>query len=263
MKKSENTNRKKEFLLKITITVAVLMTFALSAQTAQKNFEDGNAQYAKANYQEAVAAYEKALSQGQESPALFYNLGNANYKLNRIAPAIYNYERALKLSPSDSDIKNNLAYAQRMTIDAITPLPENTFKKWYNAVLNIFTLDGWAVMSVVLILLFMVSFITYCLVYGTRKKRIFFTSAFTVLTLGLLALFFAFRSEQRMHKDRPAIVFAPMTEVKAEPNPSSDDAFTLHEGTKVMVLSEDDKFKEIRLADGKEGWISKTDIKEF
>jgi SH3-like domain-containing protein len=37
----------------------------------------------------------------------------------------------------------------------------------------------------------------------------------------------------------------------------------LHEGTKVLILSENDEWQEIRLVDGKEGWIPKTDVKEF
>ena len=236
---------------------------AVSAQTADQDFERGNKQYEQKNYQEAVNAYQKVLDKGQQSAALYYNLGNANYKLNRIAPAVYNYERALKLKPNDADIKNNLAFAQKMTIDAITPLPQNTFDKWYNAILNLLPTDGWAILTVALILLFMVAFVAYFLVYGTIKKRVFFSTAFTSLGFGLLALFFAFRSEKRMNKDRPAIVFSAQAEVKASPNLSGDNAFTLHEGTKVMVLSENPQWKEIRIADGKEGWIPKTDIKEF
>lgn len=263
MKMLLNIHLYKTAHLLMTGLLMVCCFFAVSAQTPYQDFEYGNEQYAKGNYQEAVDAYQKVLDQGQESAELYYNLGNANYKLSRIAPAIYNYERALKMRPNDADIKNNLAFAQRMTIDAITPLPQNTFKKWYNAILNLFTTDGWAILTVGLVLLFMVAFVAYYLIYGTLKKRIFFTTAFTSLALGLLALFFAFRSEKRMNRDRPAIVFSPQAEVKAAPNLSSDNAFTLHEGTKVVVLSENDEWKEIRIADGKEGWISKTDIKEF
>ncbi len=247
----------------IAIFILGLPFFALSAQTATQDFERGNKQYDQKNYQEAINDYQKALDKGQESAALYYNLGNANYKLNHIAPAVYNYERALKIKPNDADIKNNLAFAQKMTIDAITPLPKNTFDKWYNAILNLLSTDGWAILTVVLILLFMVTFVAYYLIYGTVKKRILFTTAFTSLGLGLLALFFAFRSEKRMNKDRPAIVFSPQAEVKSAPNMSSDEAFTLHEGTKVMVLSDTGEWKEIRIADGKEGWIPKTDLKEF
>lgn len=233
------------------------------SQTADQYFENGNKAYAAGDYQQAVEAYEKVSDAGQESAALYYNLGNANYKLNKIAPSVYNYERALRLKPNDADIKNNLVFAQNMTIDAVTPLPQNTFAKWYNNVLNLLSLDGWAILAVILILVFMGSFIAYRFVYATGQKRLFFTTTSVALIFSLLALFFAFRSQMRIKNDRPAIVFSPSAEVRAEPTLSSDEAFVLHEGTKVLILSENEEWQEIRLVDGKEGWIPKTDVKEF
>jgi len=251
---------------KMVLKTAVFMLFCLfigsmRGQDAQQYFEKGNAAYEAENYQEAIDAYTEVLEQKQESAALYYNLANANYKLNRIAPSIYYYERALQLKPGDADIKNNLIFAQNMTIDAITPLPQNTFSKWYRGILNLFTLDGWAIAAVVLILLFTVCFIIYCFVYFTIQKRIFFTTSCITFLLGLTALFFAFRSQTEMDKNKAAIVFSPTAEVRQEPRLSSEEAFVLHEGTKVSILSVREDWSEIRLADGKEGWIPKTAIK--
>ena len=244
--------------------MAFYLFFAsVQGQKADQFFKEGNTAYTAGNYQEAIEAYEKVLDAGQESAALYFNLGNANYKLNKIAPSIYNYERALRLKPNDRDIKNNLAFAQNMTIDAVTPLPQNTFTKWYNNVLNLLTIDGWAMLAVVSILIFMGSFIAYRFVGATGQKRLFFTTTCTTLILGILALFLAYRSQTRMENDRLAIVFASTAEVRTEPRLSSEKAFTLHEGTKVGILSENDEWQEIRLADGKEGWISKMEVKEL
>ena len=253
---------------KIAQKLAVFMAFCLfslvcQSQTADQYFENGSKAYAVGDYQQAIEAYDEVVAVGQESAALYYNLGNANYKLNRIAPSVYNYERALRLNPNDADIKNNLIFAQNMTIDAVTPLPQNTFTKWYNNTLNLLSLDGWAILAVILILVFMGSFIAYRFVYATVQKRLFFTTTSIALIFSLTALFFAFRSQMRIKNDRPAIVFSPSAEVRVEPRLSSDEAFVLHEGTKVLILSENDEWQEIRLVDGKEGWIPKTDVKEF
>ena len=235
----------------------------VQGQTAEQFFKKGNTEYTAGNYPQAIEAYEKVIAAGQESAALYYNLGNANYKLNRIAPSIYNYERALRLKPNDAEIKNNLSFARNMTIDAIIPLPQNTFTKWYNTILNLLTIDGWALLAVISIVVFMGSFIAYRFVYSTAQKRLFFTTTCTALVVGLFALFFAFRAQTGMENDRLAIVFVPTAEVRTEPRLSSENAFTLHEGTKVGILSESDDWQEIRLADGKEGWIAKTEIKEL
>ena len=41
---------------------------------------------------------------------------------------------------------------------------------------------------------------------------------------------------------------------------NSDEIFTLHEGTKVLVLDSVDNWKKIRIADGKIGWIISDEI---
>ena len=61
--------------------------------------------------------------------------------------------------------------------------------------------------------------------------------------------------------EQPAIVYPKEVSVKSEPNRRSEEAFVLHEGTKVNVLEELNNFKKIQLVDGKTGWISSDDIK--
>jgi SH3-like domain-containing protein len=58
-----------------------------------------------------------------------------------------------------------------------------------------------------------------------------------------------------------AIIFSEKSEVKNAPTMNSDKIFTLHEGTKVLVLDTVDNWKKIRIADGKIGWISTEEIK--
>ncbi|MBH12831.1 MAG: ion channel protein, partial [Leeuwenhoekiella sp.] len=74
------------------ILVLFMASLSLNAQTPQQLFETGNSQYAQNNFEEAIKNYEKVLDSGYESAAVYYNLANANYKLNRIAPSVYNYE---------------------------------------------------------------------------------------------------------------------------------------------------------------------------
>ena len=243
------------------ILVLFMASLSLNAQTPQQLFETGNSQYAQNNFEEAIKNYEKVLDAGYESAAVYYNLANANYKLNRIAPSVYNYEKALALKPNDKEIKNNLEFAQNMTIDAITPLPENTFKRWWNQLLHIFSLDGWAILTVVCMLLFALSFIIYYFGKTTALKRGFFTTSFVALGLGLLSLALAFQAQSNEKNKQFAIVFSAEAEIKSEPNLASEEAFVLHEGTKVRVLETEGDWQMIRLADGKEGWIPATDIK--
>ena len=62
-------------------------------------------------------------------------------------------------------------------------------------------------------------------------------------------------------KEVYAIIFSEKTEVKNGPTLSSENIFTLHEGTKVKVLDEVDNWKKIKLVDGEIGWILSDEIK--
>jgi len=78
--------------------------------------QEANKAYTERNFQQAIKDYEALLHQGR-SVALYYNLGNAYYRTDNITQAILNYERALRLSPGNSDIRFNLQLARSKTID--------------------------------------------------------------------------------------------------------------------------------------------------
>lgn len=78
----------------------------------------------------------------------------------------------------------------------------------------------------------------------------------------LVCLFFAFQNYNLDKNDNPAIVFSKESQVKTEPNLRSENAFFLHEGTKVQMLEIfDEEWTKIKIADGKTGWIASEDIK--
>lgn len=251
----------RDLITYIAVTVLMLAVTPVIAQTPEQYFETANAHYAEGRYQEAIDDYKKILDSNQESAAVYYNLANAHFKLNNVAPSIYYYEKAKQLAPADSDIKNNASFADKMKIDAITPLPANTLQKWFNSILNIMTTDGWAYATVAFVFLFVILFISYYFSVASGKKRLFFVSSVTSLLLALLSLVFAYNAFAKISKDNPAIVFAATSEVKSEPNLKSTQAFILHEGTKVMILETVDNWNKIKLADGKTGWIPTTDVR--
>jgi tetratricopeptide (TPR) repeat protein len=247
----------------LVVTVFMLAAIFTTAQTPEQLFEQGNNHYANGQFQEAIDVYKKVLDANQESAAVYYNLANAHFKLNNVAPSIYYFEKAKQLAPADQEIKNNASFAEKMTIDAITPLPENTFKKWYNSVLTLLTTDGWAYATVIFVALCTLLFLGYYLTASSTKKRALFVSSLVSLVLAVCSLLFAYSAFAKISKDNPAIVFAKESQVKGEPTLSSQEAFLLHEGTKVMVLETVDNWKKILIVDGRTGWIPTTDIREL
>ncbi len=224
-------------------------------------FEQANTLYNEGKFTEAIQQYESIIDNGEHSSELYFNLGNAHYKLNNIAPSIYYYEKAALLNPKDVEIQNNLSFAKNMTIDAIDKIPEVGFSKIIKNTTNMFSFDIWSWISIALMIVFVMLFLSYYFSNTTSRKRFAFIGSFASLLLCFVALSFAFNKYSLDKKNNPAIVFAQESQVKSEPNLRSTEAFILHEGTKVQVLETVDNWKKIKLTDGKIGWIPSEDIK--
>ena len=246
------------FLLALTLNGILGM-----AQNPDSLFVQANELYRQENYTEALKAYEEIEAMDQESWALYYNIGNIHYKMNRVAPAIFYYEKALKLRPDQPDVRFNLEFANQMVLDNIEPLPRNLGQRFMDAVILKLTYETWAKIAVGLAFLFALLFLMYHFSYSTGKKRFYFISSIVTVILVTTSVFFAFRNQLYVKNNREAIIFATEAEVMNAPTTTSEAYFELHEGTKVTVLESLDNWKKIRIADGKIGWIEEKDLKEI
>lgn len=243
-------------------TLYILLIFAQTFW-AQSDFKTGNSLYAKENFKEAIQSYENIINSGKQSAEVYFNLGNCYYKLHQVAPAIYNYEKALLLNPNDDEIKTNLEFARKMTIDDVKVIPKVGFHKIIADFTSTYHYDTWAWIAVGLAFLFFVFFLSYYFSRTTTKKRIFFSGMFFVLLAIILSVFSGVFERNRVLNERPAIIFAESTALKSEPKISASDATLLHEGTKVYVLENIANWKKVQLTDETTGWIESSAIKEI
>lgn len=244
--------------------VTILLLYGLGLfgfSQSDERFAEANALYNNGKYAEAIDIYALILDSDVHSAELYFNLGNANYKLNNIAPSIYYFEKALQLSPNDEDIQNNLAFAQNMTIDAIEKVPEVGFSRIFKNIINTFNTDVWAKIAVGGVMLFALLFLMYHFSYSTTRKRVAFIISVFSLLIGCFSVAMAFQKERLNKADNPAIIFAQESRVKVDPNQTSEEIFRLHEGTKVQVLETYDDWKKIELSDNSTGWIPAKDLK--
>ena len=229
---------------------------------AQTGFEGGNVLYQNGKYEEAAKAYESVLDANKESVQLYFNLGNCYYKLHQTAPAIYNYEKALVLDPSNKNVLNNIKFAQKQTIDEIKVVPKVGFGKLLRDFTGIYPFNTWAWIAISFAFMFLLFFIGYYFYQTVVVKRIFFVGMFVILLLLIMSVSAAFFEKSHFDNERPAIVFAESADVRSEPQNASATTFVLHPGTKVYVEETLGNWKKIQLTDGTEGWIEKQAIKE-
>ncbi len=221
---------------------------------------DADSAYAQGHYQQAVKDYEELLKQGV-SADLYYNLGNAYYRMDEMPRAVLNYERALLLSPGDADIRFNLQMARSKTIDKITPESEMFFFTWYRSLVNLTSVDGWARIALFSLALAIVLALLYLFASPVWLRKVGFFGAFALLVLFACSNFFAYAQKQSFTARSGAIIMAPAATVKSTPAKQGTDLFILHEGTRVEITDGAMRqWKRIRVADGKEGWIETSQI---
>ena len=247
--------------MKKNLILLLFLSAQLFSQNSEQLFKEGNEQYKLSNYSEAISSYEKIEALGLISSALYYNLGNCHYKLNQVAPAIYNYEMALLLNPLNEEAQSNLVFAKRLTIDAIDEIPKTIFQKLDDAIVKKLSYNEWAIVNVVFSVLGTLLFLLFYFSFTPSIKRLFFVTSVLSFLLLLITLFFTIKEYTYSNTTVEAIIFSKEITINNAPTDNSEKIFTLHEGTKVLVLDTVDNWKKIRISDGKTGWIIADKIK--
>lgn len=247
----------------VTIIIAGISLLGSAQEGLNIAFAKANKAYTAEKYEIAIAGYNQILKAQVHSAELYFNLANAHYKLNHIAPAIYNYEKALQLDPANVDIKTNLGYANQMKLDAIEELPKQGFKVWFNETIKGYSTDSWAYLSLVAALFTVLLFILYFYAIAGSKKRLFFILSLFALVLTLCFIYSAFTSLNLSKTERFAIIFDTEVVTRTEPRAQAESLFTLHEGTKVAIVETFENWVRVELANGSKAWVPLQVLKEL
>lgn len=216
----------------------------------------GDEAFAQNDFAGAIAIYEHIIDNQGVSAELFYNVGNSYFKMNEIAKAIINFERALLLNPSDKDIQFNLELAKGKTVDKVTPQPEIFLVTWYHAVTNSLSEKAWAIVGILLFLGAIALIALYLFAKSMIVRKVSFITGGVFALLCLFANLFASHQKSELLDQSHAIIIQPSVTVKSTPNAGGTDLFIVHEGRKVMIKDDSMKsWKEIELEDGHVGWI--------
>lgn len=217
----------------------------------------GNQLFQNKEFENAIEKYEAVLEQQHSSSALYYNLGNAYYRNGKIGYAILHYERGLKLDPDNEDLQYNLKIVKARTIDRIKEVPQIFIVDWWVAFTTAFSAITWQVIVIFFYFLLLVSITVF---FVTKRGNIQKLSIYTSI-IGLFgAIFFTiilFGNISRETSKDFAIITANTVAAKQSPNESSNDLFVTHEGLKVAVTDQFSDWLEIKLYDGKVGWLPK------
>ncbi len=248
------------------LTLIMLMMLPAAASAQQQEYVDSlwnaaNAAYAEGRWTDAADGYEMISNMGLESAALYCNTGDAYFKDMNVPKAILYYERALKLDPSYSDARYNLALVNSGIQDRIDPVPDFVLKAWMKDLCYLMDSNAWAVSFIVFFALALAMALLFILAPSVAGRRTGFFTGIVMIVFAAFALSFAIWQKNDYMKADEAIVMRPVTSVKSSPSAeAAKDLFILHEGTKVKVIDAVGSWNNIELADGRQGWIPSGDI---
>ena len=229
--------------------------FCLLMQTPVEQFNEGNVLYNEGNYADAVARYEAALSTVHH-PALYYNLGNAYFKLGRSGQAILNFRRAHFLAPRDGDITANLEFARTYRVDKVR-VQKSPFNIMLERLFRIVSMIEAQIIATCLFLI-AIGFVSAFII--TRRSWYGYCSLGTFVVFLFFGLTWLVWSNA-LHAHDAAVV---IPEVNALSGPGDDykQILLLHDGAEVRIRETRGDYALIQLPGGLGGWVPISSIEE-
>lgn len=227
---------------------------------ANASMEKANRLYTEGNYTEALQEYKILLDAGYHSASVYYNTGNAYFKLNRLPEALLYFEKAALLAPGDDEVNYNLKMVQSLTGDKTEEVPMFFLKRWVMAWVHFMSLDAWAWASVILFLLTAGFLLLFLFANTLSLKRIALYLTVVMLVFSVSAVVSAQARYRLMYLNKGVVVMSSNVTAKSSPSESGRDLFVIHEGTRADAMDQVGEWCEIRLLDGNKGWIKTDDI---
>ncbi len=235
---------------------------ALSAQGVPDQ-EQAQAYYRDGQYEQAVRVYEGLLEQGYRDARLYYNLGNAYYRLDRRGEAVLAYERARRLDPSDTDIRHNLELIRARMPEPVNPVPAFFLKRWWESLRDAASPTTWGIVVVVLLWLG-VGGMTLWLRGASRSHRKWgFVCGVIFLAGSLLPFFLAADRQANLRRSGQAVVMTGEIRLRSAPEETSQSVRNLYEGMVLDLLDVIGDWYKVRLADGEQGWVQMSAVEEI
>ncbi|NNE47029.1 MAG: tetratricopeptide repeat protein [Rhodothermales bacterium] len=237
------------------VLVALAFSTPLAAQTdeAARLLDEGNRLFREGNFEQARIAYEEVTDLGVESGNVYYNLGNAYFRLDRLGKAMLNYQRAFRYFPKDAALTHNMDLVRSRSRDQLSVLPKPIWAKWWNGFVDTVGLRR-------LFWLGVVGWLAGLALFGRRLHlRAISTAArrlaIVLVVVGGLAGAGAVATSAARTDNVSAVVTADRADVHEEPSSDSRVVIVVHEALVVDVLRNDGDLLQVRLPNGITGFV--------
>jgi tetratricopeptide (TPR) repeat protein len=246
----------------IIIAMLVLACFLSMAQTETgpsfvEQFFEANQAYKKHQFQQAIDGYLHLIENGPENGQVYYNLGNAYFRLGDLGRAILSYERARLLIPRDGDLAFNLSHARNQTQDASMDLQMSSLSD----VLGLGGLNRYEAFFGFALLNLLFSALL-CIRLYKKTEWTYYLSIFMAIVISIAGCALALKWVAWVTDDR-AVVLSEEVLVQAGPDSRDTVLFKLHAGTLVHVERTEDDWTLLQVSEDKRGWAASNQLERI
>lgn len=251
----------RRFLQAACILLLSLGTLDARAETVDQAYDRALKEYYAGQDKKAVASLERIRAIPLEHGDLHYNLGCAYFRLGKLGPAIFHFERALALDPSSEDAAFNIDTSRSLAALKVKDKIKGADREplWIKAV-GLLSTDSWTATFLALwwatfALILVIRFVHP----GPLRAGLVVGNSFLALIMILCASFLL----GKVYLDRrvtQGIVLPDRLDVREGPNTTTKSTFKLHAGFKVRLQTRANGWIRIRLPNGLEGWVPKDKI---
>jgi tetratricopeptide (TPR) repeat protein len=241
----------RRFLCMAALAAALAPVTRLHA-AGEADFEKANAAYAEGRFEEAAAGYESLVREGRSHANLFYDLGNAWYRLGNFGKAVLNYQRALALEPRHPEADANL----RLARDEGRALELRTTQIERYASLATTKQYTIAAATGLWLALFLV---THWYFSRRRSAGRIALIALSLLVTGI-SIFGIVTLENGIRGENLAVVTSKETEARLATADNAKSILVLPAGSEIKLLSERGGWIYAMLPNEQRGWIAATAV---
>ena len=217
-------------------------------------FQQANAKYQAGDFKSSADLYQKIIGTGHASSTVHYNLGNATLRLGQKGEALLYYERALKASPRDKDLRWNIQVLKNALSDRIEDKSSNPLYTPIEKVLDLFTQDELALSLGAALAAWALLALLGCF-FAALRAAVGFFRMWALLFIFISAASLGLKWTQT--KDPLAVILEKETTSYYGPSDRETKAFVLHEGAEGKILDESGDWVYIALKNKNTGWIRK------
>jgi len=225
---------------------------------SQSTIEIGNKAFQNEQYKIATQNYLEAISDNQKSSELYYNLGNAYFKTNEIGEAIWAYEQALKIDPSNEDILYNLNFTNNLTADKLI-IETKGIGSWLTKNVFQFSENFWFYISLMSALLTALALYLFFTPSSHLVNNLSLLAGSIFGLILILSFSFALMHKSRLVENTKAVIITANAKILTSPSNDATISFELHEGAQLNLKSTQEDWYEVNL-NTNTGWVNKNEV---